>query len=69
MKISGYVAGFLAATLLGAATASASPIALPSAPIYGLFVGVEQIAPNNIALGGISGDERNSRRNLSRLRQ
>ena len=41
----------MAATLLGAAAASAAPIALPSSPVFGTFVGVEQVAPANNTVG------------------
>jgi hypothetical protein len=51
MKISGCLAGFLAASLLGVASASAAPIALPSGPVYGTFFGVEQVAPANNTAG------------------
>ena len=42
----------LAATLVGgAATALAAPIALPTGPIFGKYLGVEQVAPGNNTVG------------------
>ena len=42
----------LAVTLVGgAATALAAPIALPTGPIFGKYLGVEQVAPGNNTVG------------------
>jgi hypothetical protein len=52
MNINQYVAGMsLAATLVGAAGAVASPIALTDGPIFGKFTGVEQLAVGNNTMG------------------
>src|SRR5438132_953135 len=42
----------VAATLFGAAAALAAPIVLPSGPVFGKFLGVEQVSPTNMTPGG-----------------
>ena len=52
MTVNHFFAGMtFTATLVGAAGAFASPVALPGGPIFGKFTGVEQIAVGNNTMG------------------